>query len=122
MVKIKQKKKLNLPQLIEWVVENKKFGCTYISDNFNKVIVTDDGIIEFGGSFYRDIFKVEEEREINEHTILNKLVVRYRNDDIYIFPQERIDDFKNDSSIVAFYIPNDDLTMTLIWRNGKLVE
>ena len=69
-----------------------------------------------------EIFTVTTEEEITEDTRLDKLVVRYRNDDIYIFPQERINDFKNDSSIVAFYIPNDDLTMTLIWRDGKLVE
>lgn len=70
-----------------------------------------------------DGVKIETYEEITEDTRLDKLVVRYRNDDIYIFPQERINDFKNDSSIVAFYIPNDDLTLTLIWTREKgLVE
>ena len=83
---------------------------------------TPGGWVNITGIEATDTFTIEVEEEITEDTRLDKLVVRYRNDDIYIFPQERINDFKNDSSIIAFYIPNDDLSMTLIWRDGKLVE
>lgn len=126
-MKIKTKKQLNLPQLIEWAwknnIENKEFRA---KDNYTEVIFGDDGDFSLGQMGFveeKDTFTVEVEEEITEDTRLDELVVRYRNDDIYIFPQERIDDFKNDSSIVAFYIPNDDLTMTLIWTKEKgLVE
>lgn len=132
MVKIKQKKQLNLPQLIEWGFDNPKEveSKVFESDNIDyfwntaNVQFSNDGCgVRVSSSVsVDDLFTVEVEEEITEDTRLDKLVVRYRNDDIYIFPQERINDFKNDSSIVAFYIPNDDLTMTLIWRDGKLVE
>lgn len=128
MVKIKQKKTMNLPQLIEWGFENdisnKEFICN--EHKAKSVIFNLMGWAEFSDEFSyspEETFTVEVEKEITEYTRLDKLVVRYRNDDIYIFPQEMIDNFKNDSSVVAFYIPNDDLTMTLIWTKEKgLVE
>ena len=125
MVKIKQKKQLNLPQLIEWAWENEiKNECFRRLNRgpFEYVWVNEDSNIEFDDYMLfrkNDIFEIEIEEEIMEDTRLDELVVRYRNDDIYIFPQERINDFKNDSSIVAFYIPNDDLTLTLIWAREK---
>ena len=125
MVKIKKKKTMNLPQLIEWAMENDVTGAMFSDDRVEaKRIRFEVGIlVSIHGDIHKgDTFTVEVEEEITEDTRLDKLVVRYRNDDIYIFPQERINDFKNDSSIVAFYIPNDDLTMTLIWRDGKLIE
>ncbi|MGO2108643.1 MAG: hypothetical protein ACTH27_06665 [Staphylococcus equorum] len=73
-MKIKRKLEKNLPQLIEWVIENKKFGFTYVSDKFNKVYVTDDGIIEFNGSFYRDIFTIITFEEITEETEFKSMV------------------------------------------------
>ena len=125
MVKIKQKKQLTLPQLIEWGFENDITGAIFSDDRDEvKRIRFEIGIlVSIHGDMNKgDTFTIETEEEISEDMILDKLVVRYRNGDIYIFPQERINDFKNDSSIVAFYIPNDDLTLTLIWRDGKLIE
>ncbi|MGW8116579.1 hypothetical protein BU100_07090 [Staphylococcus xylosus] len=125
-MKIKTKKQLNLPQLIEWAMDNDVDNSIFIGKkNLYNVGFNKNGLMYFNTTNpipTGEIFTVEVEEEITEDTRLDKLVVRYRNDDIYIFPQERINDFKNDSSIVAFYIPNDDLTMTLIWRDGKLVE
>ena len=126
-MKIKTKKQLTLPQLIEWGFENDITNKEYVCNEHKakSVIFNLSGWTEFSDEFSynpHDTFTIEVEKEITEDTRLDKLVVRYRNDDIYIFPQERINDFKNDSSIVAFYIPNDDLTLTLIWRDGKLIE
>lgn len=129
MVKIKTKKQLTLPQLIEWAwnngIRDRVFHTTKDKRGlFYQVSFSEEGTFYADDELsYDDIFIVEVEEEIREDTILDKLVVRYKNDDIYIFPQERINDFKNDSSIVAFYIPNDDLTLTLIWTQEKgLVE
>ena len=123
MVKIKQKKQLNLPQLIEWGFEQKELPPLFYGSREGSLVqFTPGGWVNITGIETTDTFTVEVEEELTEDTRLDKLVVRYRNDDIYIFPQERIDDFKNDSNIVAFYIPNDDLTLTLIWREGKLIE
>lgn len=123
-MKIKTKKQMNLPELIEHIVETSYECNKYIADNAKSSVYVGNiqGVVVEGTIFPTDTFTVEVEETVTEDTRLDKLVVRYRNDDIYIFPQERIDDFKNDSSIVAFYIPNDDYIMTLIWRDGKLVE
>ena len=123
-MKIKTKKQLTLPQLIEYIFANNLKHKWKDSDNTGGYIhVYDDGKISVDKCTVDSIFTVEVEEEITEDTRLDELVIRYRNDDIYIFPQERINDFKNDSSIVAFYIPNDDLTLTLIWTQEKgLVE
>ena len=121
MVKIKQKKQLNLPQLIEWVKENDVKDTVFLTKAYS-IGFDMHGFIYFNSSTtipLDTMFTVEVEEEITEDTRLDELVIRYRNDDIYIFPQERINDFKNDSSIVAFYIPNDDLTLTLIWTREK---
>ena len=127
-MKIKTKKQLNLPQLIEYAMKNEIKDKVFNSNDkfsIDSVLVEFDYMGRFGSEnniSKHKKFTIEVEEEITEDTRLDKLVVRYRNDDIYIFPQERINDFKNDSSIIAFYIPNDDLSMTLIWRDGKLVE
>lgn len=123
-MKIKTKKQLTLPQLIEYIFANNLKHKWKDSDNTGGYIhVYDDGKISVDKCTVDSIFTVEVEEEITEDTRLDELVIRYRNDDIYIFPQERINDFKNDSNIVAFYIPNDDLTLTLIWTQEKgLVE
>ncbi|AID01530.1 hypothetical protein BE24_05410 [Staphylococcus xylosus] len=126
-MKIKTKKQLNLPQLIEWAMGNNVDNSIFVGKkNLYNVGFNKNGLMYFNTTKpipTGEIFTVTTEEEIMEDTRLDELVVRYRNDDIYIFPQERINDFKNDSSIVAFYIPNDDLTLTLIWTREKgLVE
>ncbi|MBO3073296.1 hypothetical protein [Staphylococcus xylosus] len=125
-MKIKTKKTMSLPQLIEWAMGNNVDNSIFVGKkNLYNVGFNKNSLMYFNTTKpipTGEIFTVEVEEEITEDTRLDKLVVRYRNDDIYIFPQERINDFKNDSSIIAFYIPNDDLTMTLIWRDGKLVK
>ncbi|MEB8101873.1 hypothetical protein [Staphylococcus xylosus] len=126
-MKIKTKKQLNLPQLIEWAMGNNVDNSIFVGKkNLYNVGFNKNGLMYFNTTKpipTGEIFTVTTEEEIMEDTRLDELVVRYRNDDIYMFPQERINDFKNDSSIVAFYIPNDDLTLTLIWTREKgLVE
>lgn len=131
MVKIKTKKQLNLPQLIEWGFNNPELveGKLYLTkehDEYSPYVqfsIDGYGVRTSQSIANDDTFTVEVEEEVNGETILDKLVVRYNNDDIHIFTQERINDFKNDSSIVAFYIPNNDLTLYLIWTREKgLVE
>lgn len=129
-MKIKKEVEMNLAEIIDWGWKNPllSYGKLYKKDDkeFGDYVSFDPQTNEVrvsGKIDCDDLFTVTIEEEITEDTRLDKLVVRYRNDDIYIFPQEMIDNFKNDSSVVAFYIPNDDLTMTLIWTKEKgLVE
>lgn len=127
-MKIKTKKQLNLPQLIEWIEKNRSYGEVFTSDRYNCVHVNVDGVIEFAGTFYDDTFTVEVEEEIKEDTAFNMLVALYK------YPRlQKIFSYRDNTSIrqymdleddnvSAIYMVNDDSTMTLIWRDGKLVE
>ena len=124
MVKIKQKKQLNLPQLIEWLLESGKSKCIVISNMNNIVRLEPYGVIRFSQeNFYpEDTFTVEVEEEITEDTKISKLV-HYS---AYGFKGTKndtsINDVKDDVSI-AFYIMSNDRTMTLIWtKENGLVE
>jgi len=125
-MKIKTKKQLNLPQLIEWLLESGKSECIVISNMNNIVQLEPYGSIRFSQEkFYpEEIFTVEEEVEITEDTVLPILIERrdFGNELTYSrYEYVRIKDIKEESSTL-FYIENDDSTMTLIWRDGKLVE
>ena len=120
-MKIKRKVEMTLPQLIEWIEINRRFDESFGSDRYNYVHANVDGILESAGKFCEDTFTVTTEEEITEDTVLPKLThytafgfkgTKYNTS---------INDVKSHDS-VAFYIMNDDLTMTLIWRDGKLVE
>lgn len=126
MVKIKQKKTMNLPKLIEWAWDNDITNKEYICNEFKKksVIFNLSGWAEFSDEFSynpEDTFIVEVEEEITEDTEIS-ILAHYS---VFGFKTTKsnasINEEKGGNSI-AFYIMNDDKTMTLIWKNGKLVE
>lgn len=130
MVKIKQKKQLNLPQLIEWLLKSGYRNYTANSNMGNIVTLSRYGAIQFShGTFFpEETFTVEVEEEITEDTVLDELVELYEdyleNNEILKHKNRSISEAKDEDGCAsqAFYIINDDLTMTLIWKNGKLVE
>lgn len=69
----------------------------------------------------QDFFTVEVEEEITEDTEIS-ILAHYS---VFGFKTTKsnvsINEEKGGNSI-AFYIMNDDKTMTLIWKNGKLVD
>lgn len=123
MVKIKQKKQLNLPQLIEWLLKSGYRNYTANSNMGNTVTLSRYGAIQFStGTFFpEETFTVEVEEEITEDTEIS-ILAHYS---VFGFKTTKsnasINEEKGGNSI-AFYIMNDDKTMTLIWKNGKLVE
>ena len=128
-MKIKTKKEMNLPQLIEWGWDNDITNKEYICNEYEKksVIFNLSGWAEFSDEFSynpHDTFTVEIEEEITEDTKIPKLIeigigdlLGYSavNKDISISEI-------TDKQSLTLYILNDDLTMTLIWKNGELVE
>lgn len=123
MPTIKTKKEMNLPQLIEWVFSKRNLDDEiFLSNKHNSVHVTDDGILEFFGTFYNDTFTVEIEEEITEDTVIPRLFVRY----VYESFAEKYEVSLTDvytPNVKAVYLSNNDLTMTLIWTKEKgLVE
>ena len=123
IMKIKTKKEMNLPELIEWIEKNRRFGETFDSNRYNYVDVNVDGVLSFTGNFCEDIFTVEIEEEITEDTVISKMVSigRENQNEINIHYSRSIGQFL-DNEDFNYYVLNDDDTLTLIWRDGKMVE
>ncbi|PTH38729.1 hypothetical protein [Staphylococcus agnetis] len=126
MVKIKTKKKMTLPELIQWGWDNKSKNREFYSENGKKVIFNSNGNVKPKVYFkLEDTFIVEIEEEITEDTVINGLVEVYRASSGFLksvmFPRESVRVAKRDVT-VAFYMLNDDMTMTLLWKNGEMVE
>ncbi|MGL4008893.1 hypothetical protein [Staphylococcus nepalensis] len=128
-MKIKTKKQLNLPQLIEWGFNNpelakSKLYLTKEHDEYSPYVqfsVDGYGVRTSQSINNEDTFTVEIEEEITEDTEIS-ILAHYS---VFGFKTTKsnasINEEKGGNSI-AFYIMNDDKTMTLIWKNGKLVE
>jgi hypothetical protein len=140
-VKIKTKKQLNLPQLIEWAWENgvrnvrfrgldKKGYVVSISINDKGEFTSDWRISK------NDTFTVETEDEITEDTVIPKLMTTFKKTCLeggIGYQRVRIDENypvklmlnkaeAHREPVETLHIVNDDGTHTLIWRDGKLVE
>ena len=125
-MKIKTKKEMNLPQLIEWLLGSGKSECIVISNMNNIVQLEPYGVIRFSQEkFYpEETFTVEVEERIDEDTEITALVElssRGLLGKTTLYRYHSINDVIDNQS-VAFYILNDNQTMDLIWKNGKLVE
>ncbi|HGH0824165.1 TPA: hypothetical protein ACJHIC_000416 [Staphylococcus pseudintermedius] len=130
-MKFKTKKEMTLPQLIEWAWEN--------SIKHKEFTGSRNGMVEFDfrGWVRTDLiepdefFEVEVEEEITEDTkipTLIELFVSGYGQIIHTYYRTSIRETIGevvkgvDALPKAFYILNDDMTMTLIWKDGELVE
>ena len=123
-MKIKTKKEMNLPQFIAWAVDNHITGSFYANNRVNaKRIRFEFGRIvsSHGELRSHDTFTVEIEEEITEDTKINKLLVKFKSPSRYqMFSSDCINGFEiEEGNIEAFYVLNDDLTLTLIWTKEK---
>ncbi len=135
MMKIKVKKTMTLSELIEWAWENpelsnnKKFFArsNYLSGSV-KFFPGLSRTITTNNIMFDDEFEVEVEEEITEETKFDRLFEVYElQEGAYmsalhtsISINERLENTFFPTK--AFYILNDGLTMTLIWKDGRLVE
>lgn len=142
MVKIKQKKQLNLPQLIEYAWENPDLsnGMSILSNDWENVRINfkfnPRGVLSLDILNGRNIsdnilFTLKVEEEIDEDTKLPKsLAIFEHNGNLYseVHNNKNINDIlKMDikvksSSTNTIHMVNDDGTHTLIWRDGRLIE
>ncbi|HHO6256127.1 TPA: hypothetical protein ACRVL0_002679 [Staphylococcus aureus] len=136
-MKIKVKKEMRLDELIKWAWDNPelvrgekfypqgKSNKTYVYFHFydgRKCILRDFISAD-------DTFEVEVEEEITENTMFDRLFEVFEVSEGEYNPTSNrntsINESLNDDGcfpIKAFYILNDDLTMTLIWKDGELVK
>lgn len=128
-MKIKQKKQLNLPQLIEWGFKNDMRNKNFESEGGAIVYFDYDGNLTCARGFVpQDFFTVTYEEEITEDTELD-LIERFivNNKTYYTTPQTMsintcLGATSDDIIVTHFYIENDDRELILVWRDGKLVE
>ncbi|MGW7932801.1 hypothetical protein ACWEWU_14365 [Staphylococcus xylosus] len=138
-MKIKTKKQLNLPQLIEWGFENDVTGTMFSDDRVEaKRIRFEVGIlVSIHGDIHKgDTFTVEVEEEITEDTEIPKLMTTFKKTCLeggIGYQRVRIDENypiklmlnkaeAHGEPVETLHVVNDDGTHTLIWRDGKLVE
>ena len=135
MVKIKKNVDMTLPELIEWAWENDVRGKSFNSKKQINALHFDmyGGIQTHYGIEKNETFSVEVEEEITEETIIFRLLevrnaipskrAEWQNLKIlksHLYGNRSISKVKNEHS-VAFYNLNDDMTTTLIWKDGELV-
>ena len=122
MVKIKQKKQLNLPQLIGWLLKSGYRNYTANSNMGNIVTLSRYGAIQFSlGTFFpEETFTVEVEETVTEKTefeLLIEITDGYPN---CLWEEASVEDWKDeDSKEFHAYI---DGEFKLIWCDGKLVD
>ncbi|MCH8657722.1 hypothetical protein SHJJP8905_000105 [Staphylococcus lugdunensis] len=128
MVKIKREVEMTLPELIEWGLENGIKNKKFVSNRWHSKYVnfSSNGYVGFS-AFYsylpEDTFTVEVEEEITEETKIDTLVSidRDTRNEVNINFNCSIRQLLDRSDYYYYYILNDDMTMTLIWKNGELV-
>ncbi|UXS43761.1 hypothetical protein [Staphylococcus delphini] len=130
-MKIKVKKEMNLHELIKWAWEN--------SIKHKEFTGSRNGIVEFDFRGWvrtdliepDEIFEVEVEEEITEETVIPLLLEVYEHEEELVFlPQKEksIKDLLEESDLEenittkTLYLINDDGTLTLVWKDGELVE
>lgn len=122
MVKIKRKVEMTFSELIEWAWKNNVEGKTFYSNIDGGFVYFDIGqTVSIEHSIEKDeTFDVEIEEEIDIYTVLKSLY-EYTNDNQFKHykntPLQIIKDYEDKE----FWLKDGD-TMTLIWKDGKLVD
>ncbi|HCY8024596.1 TPA: hypothetical protein O2E07_000178 [Staphylococcus aureus] len=133
-MKIKVKKEMRLDELIKWARENPELSqgkSFYETDESVKAVYFQKDTNKFftiGGFTSIDAtFEVEYEEEVTGETKFDSLF------EVYEIEEGVYGTVSNTGSSVnerlnnplcptkAFYILNDDMTMTIIWKDGELV-
>ena len=125
MAKIKRNVEMTLPELIEWAWENEVSDKAFYS-NLDGGSVYFDKIQNLSIEHeiaINETFTVEIEEEITKETEIPKIVSINRNNlnEVNINFNCSIGQFL-DRSDYNYYILNDDGTMTLIWKDGAMVD
>lgn len=135
MVKIKQKVELKPKAFLKHLLEKEETEVEldgYAFDGSNYLFGPEVTVNEYVSyNPYKNTYTVEVEEEITDDTKIPRLIEMYEYDgnpnthlNKNITIKELLNDSQSDLLYVpkAFYILNEDMTMTLIWRNGGMVE
>ena len=136
MVKIKKNVEMTLPELIEWGLENGIKSRRFTSNRLNSKYVGFDSLggVCFNGLYsylLEDTFTVEVEEEITEDTKLDTVLEIYNDKHHPGSISSVIQKGNSINNIMEYnpsyfnteclYLVNEDMTLTLIWKDGELV-
>ncbi len=128
MTKIKRKVEMTLPELIEWAWENEVSDKAFYS-NLDGGSVYFDKIQNLSIEHeiaINETFTVEIEEEIDEDTVFPVLVKTLKNvveeTKVVTYYNASIEFSKSKNETISYHILNDDGTMTLIWKDGAMVD
>ncbi|MBC3067133.1 hypothetical protein H7866_05320 [Staphylococcus hominis] len=121
MVKIKRKVEMTLPELIEWAWKNDvKEKAFYSNIDGGSVYFDMVQTVSVEHSIGKDeTFAVEVEEELTEGTKIPEMLEIFQDNDGTQWFGNSIEQVKDDFSR-EFWLKDGD-TMTLIWKDGKLV-
>lgn len=121
MVKIKRKVEMTLPELIEWTWKNDvKEKAFYSNLDGGSVYFDMVQTVSVEHSIGKDeTFTVEVEEELTEGTKIPEMLEIFQDNDGTQWFGNSIEQVKDDFSR-EFWLKDGD-TMTLIWKDGKLV-
>ncbi|EGQ4030629.1 hypothetical protein O0B01_10445 [Staphylococcus pseudintermedius] len=130
---IKVKKEMNLLELFEYIKKNEIADKVFFDNKGKgKVVVGDDRYLYMTDLNLTDTFTVETVKEIKEETVIPLLVETYLNPkgepSCYSYRNKSINYILennksyNNTPPTHIYMLNDDMTMTLIWKDGGLVK
>ncbi|HDV6102178.1 TPA: hypothetical protein RJJ86_002161 [Staphylococcus pseudintermedius] len=131
-MKIKVNKEFKLLELIEYIKKNEIADKVFFDNKGKgKVVVGDDRYLYMTDLNLTDTFTVEVEELITEETeipVLVELFMSGLDEIIHTYHRTSIGEaigevHKGAEALpTAFYMLNDDMTMTLIWKDGELVK
>lgn len=123
-MKIKTKKKMNLPELIDYGFKNDIREKSFIAnecvgDQKQEIHFNAMGIPKFSTFIKKsNTFTVEIEEEITEDTTIPKMLTIYC-DDCTLIQENTSLEFLSKTNLKSAYIMNNDGILTLIWTKEK---
>ncbi|PTH68889.1 hypothetical protein BU582_00720 [Staphylococcus agnetis] len=133
MVKIKRKVEMVLPELIKWGWKNGKEQRIFRGSKNGGVRFNRDSWVTIETAVEPDeTFTVEVKEEITEKNKIPILIEVYKTlggevssfaySDKSINYVLTINELYQNRPAIAFYMLNDDMTMTLLWKDGAMIE
>ncbi|NAM28990.1 hypothetical protein [Staphylococcus epidermidis] len=132
MTKIKVKKELKPKEFLKYLLEQEEtevelngYTFDYNRENYSfDPEITANEVISYDA--HSGTFTVEVEEEIDENTVFPVLVKTLKNTfneiTVISFENASINSSKSYNETISYHILNDEGTMTLIWKDGAMVD
>ncbi|WP_415408980.1 hypothetical protein [Staphylococcus agnetis] len=132
-MKVKKNVLMRLTELINSITDNEVLGNNFENKKGDRVSVDECGLIKCQINFPDELFNVETESQIDENTIIPELLEVYefssRIKYSRVYKNESINNvirtrkhYIEEPITSAFYILDEDMTASLLWKDGVLID